>query len=114
MKTLFKPFLILALLLAFVLPAMSAPHIITISGTSAKVAISATPIRARWFSVIAEHGNTATSRFGDSTTSSTVGVPLRADASHFEPYELYDYYTLSNWYVYVATGDTLTILYDGD
>ena|SRR6185312_6795633 len=110
MKTLLKPFLILVLLLAFALPVMpSNPHIITISGTSAKVAIHATQ-RCQWFSVTAAHGNLATSRFGDSTVSSSVGIELRADAGHFQPVIPFDSYTLSNWYVYVATGDTLTVL----
>ena len=112
MKTMTRLFLVVALLLVAALPVMpSNPHIITISGTSAKVPISATALQAKWFSVVAAHGNASTSRFGDSTTSSTVGIPLAADAGHFEPVLFFDSYTLSNWYVYVATGDTVTVLW---
>lgn len=85
-------------------------NVATINGTSSAVAIVAgSPDQAKWIQVIAPSGNSSTVRFGDSTTSATVGLPIVAGAGYNTPPCDSCVYPLSGTFIYVATGDTASV-----
>ncbi len=99
--------LLLLLLLVCAFPAKPTLHpIAEITGTGAAVAISTdSSSRPAWVQVIAPAGNSAVVRFGDSTTSATMGLPIAAGGGYNTPVCSSCVYTLSTLYVYVANGD---------
>lgn len=104
----------LALLLAFtaLVPVRaSAPHRITITGTGAVVQLSSTDQQASSVQFTAPSGNSGTARIGDATTSSSLGEALAAGAGQYFGPRSQGAYSLNTWYVYVANGDTVTVLW---
>ena len=89
----------------------AAPHLITITGTGAVVPLSSTDQQASSIQFQTPSANTGTARIGDSTTSSTVGEALPAGAGQYFPPRSQGAYSLNTWYVYVANGDKVTILW---
>jgi hypothetical protein len=89
----------------------SAPHLITISGTGAAVQVSTTDQQASSLQFTAPSGNMGTARIGGTTTSSSVGEALPAGSGQYFPPRWQGSYSLNTWYVYVANGDTVTILW---
>lgn len=81
-----------------------------ITGTGALVALSATPVNARWVQVYAPSTNTGTAYCCDALASSTHGQPLAAGSQQFLPASgpLYD---LSTLYVFIANGDKIKVIY---
>ena len=81
-----------------------------ISGGSATVALEATGTDvAKWIALLAPPGNSNNVRFGDSTTTATKGGLLVPGATFTTPACDTCVYPLSGTYVYVATGDKLTV-----
>lgn len=81
-----------------------------ITGTGVTVQISTnTSARPAWVQLIAPSGNAAVVRFGDSTTSATVGLPIAAGGGYNTPVCSTCSYTLAGMYVYVANGDKVSI-----
>jgi hypothetical protein len=89
----------------------NAPHLITISGTGAVVRVSTTDQQASSLQFTAPAANSGIARVGDSTTSSSVGEALPAGAGQYLSPTGRGSYSLNAWYVYVANGDTVTILW---
>ena len=89
----------------------SAPNLITISGTGAVVQLSTTDQQASSVQFVAPSGNAGTARIGGSTVSSTVGEPLAAGAGQYFPPRWQGGYSLNTWYVYVANGDKVIVLW---
>lgn len=84
-----------------------------IVGTGATVQISNNAsARPMWVQLVTKSGvggNTADVRFGDSTTSATVGLPIPPGGGYNTPVCSACSYTLSGMYVYVAVGDKVSI-----
>lgn len=102
----------LGALLAFSLglPA-SAPHIITISGTGAVVQLSTTDQQASSVQFTAPAANTGIARIGDASTTSAIGEALPAGAGQYFGPRSQGSYSLNTWYVYVANGDKVNVLW---
>ncbi len=103
----------LLLLVLFAVTALKAsgPHLITISGTGAVVQLSTTDQQASSIQFTAPSGNTGVARIGDSSTSSSVGEALPAGSGQYEPPRWQGSHSLNTWYVYVANGDKVTVLW---
>src|SRR6266702_1977275 len=93
--------------LLLLLPVNAGIHTIaTITGANAAVAISTdSTARASWVQVIAGSSNSGSVMFGDSTVSSTQGLPIAAGGGYNTPACNTCVYTLNAVYVYVWTGD---------
>lgn len=89
----------------------SAPHVITITGTGAVVQLSTTDQQASSIQFTAPSANSGIARVGDSTTSSSVGEALPAGAGQYLGPRWQGSYSLNTWYVYVANGDKVTVLW---
>jgi hypothetical protein len=100
----------LAAVLALPLPA-SSPHIITISCSSATVRLSTSSISARWVQMVAPAGNSAVVRWGDNTTSTSLGTTIAAGGGQFLPPGQNVGYSLNLIYVYCTSGDTLNVVW---
>lgn len=105
--------IVVSLFAMFVVERMwaAAPHLITITGTGAVVQLSSTDQQASSMQFQTPSANTGTARVGDSTTSSTVGEALPAGAGQYFPPRAQGAYSLNTWYVYVANGDKVTVLW---
>ena len=77
-----------------------------ISGASTTTQLSTT-LGCDSLQLIAPAANSASVRWGDSSTSSTRGGVVPAGGAQFFPPSSSNYYLLSSIYVYVATGDKL-------
>ena len=102
--------LILALTLAAPLGMANLHPIPWITGSGAAVQICASiptacAARAAWIQVITPSTNAATVQFGDSTVSTTAGLPIAAGAGYNTPTCPNCIYTLGSHWVYVANGD---------
>lgn len=64
-----------------------------------------------WIQIIAPSGNSAVVRFGDSTVSSSNGLPIAAGGGYTTLYHLGSPYTLGQFYVYIANGDKVSAAY---
>ena len=80
-----------------------------ISGTSAAVPIASSGV-AVWVQVIADPNNANAVRLGDSTVSTTVGARVAPGGGLMLPYKG-DQYSLAQIYVYVVTGDKVSVLW---
>jgi hypothetical protein len=92
------------------------PKSLTITGTAAAVALSATELKAKWVQITTPSGNSAQIRIGDSTVTASVGYPIPVGwAGMFLPpiAEEFAFYDLSQVYVYAATGDFVHVLFGG-
>jgi hypothetical protein len=103
--------IVLALVaLALVIPQRSQSNLINgacISGASSTVQLSTnTTARAKFIQIIAPAANSGIVYFGDSTTSSSKGLPIAAGGGYNTPTCDSCLYTLAAHYAYVATGDT--------
>lgn len=87
------------------------PHIITIAGTGAVVALSATDQQASSFQVTAPAGNSGIARLGDSTVTSSIGEALPAGSGQYFAPMSQASYSLKLWSVYVANGDVITVVW---
>ncbi len=88
------------------------PHTITISGTGAVVQVSATDQQASSIQFTAPAANMGIARLGDqATTSSSVGEALPAGSGQYFPPRWQGSYSLNTWFVYVANGDKVTVLW---
>jgi hypothetical protein len=100
-----------ALLLSPVRVHANLPHLITISGTGAVVRVSATDIQASSIQFTAPAANSGIARIGDATVTSAIGEALPAGTGQYFPPRWQGSYSLNGFYVYVASGDTATILW---
>lgn len=90
-----------------------------ITGTGATVAI-ATSGSAKWVQIVAPSANSATARWGDSSTTSSRGGLLPAGSGQFLPpvsrtvndSVQVTLYQLPSIYVYIANGDKITVVAD--
>lgn len=101
-------------ILLLVLCVLAQPGINTladISGSSSPVALGTSSQNALWIQCIAPSTNTNAVRFGDSTVSSTRGLPIAPGGGYNTPAMQGRGYSLANTYVYVATGDKLSCAY---
>ena len=105
--------LLLAVLTLLVLVSAAKPNlhsIAEITGSGATVAISTDgSTRASWIQIIAPSGNSAVVRFGDSTVTSSIGLPVAPGGGYNTPACSACIYTLSQHYVYVANGDKVDV-----
>ncbi len=104
-------FALLLTLVPFEATRASAPHLITLSGTGAVVRLSSTDVQASSIQFTTPTGNSGTARIGDSATSSSVGEALPAGSGQYEAPRSQGAYALNTWYVYIANGDTVTVLW---
>ena len=82
-----------------------------ITGDGSVHAVSVTD-NARFVQFVVPSTNASTARIGDSNTSSTRGVPMAPGSGFATPVlPIGSYYTLTNFYYYVANGDKLDIVY---
>ena len=107
---------ILALIAAALLSAQSGPvrlhSLADITGTSTTVAISTSGAGAQWIQFVAPTGNASIARWGGPETTSSIGSIIAAGAGQMTPpVPPGSYYVLNTVYVYVATGDKLSITY---
>jgi hypothetical protein len=91
-----------------------------ITGTGAAVQAHPSAGQARWVQVIAQTGNAAAVRVGGSTVSATNGIPVAAGAGFFfppipvdqgQPVSTNNYYDLTSIYVYVGSGDKVSVIW---
>jgi hypothetical protein len=80
-----------------------------ITGTAAAVQIASSGV-ARWVQFVADPGNAAAVRVGDSTVTSTSGARVAAGGGLLLPYQGANY-TLASIYVYIASGDKVSVLW---
>jgi hypothetical protein len=110
-----KRLLFLAALAALLLtPARvhaNSPHILTITGTGAVVRVATVDTPASSVQFTAPAANSGIARIGDATVTSSVGEALPAGSGQYFPPRAPGAWSLSNFYVYVASGDTVTILW---
>lgn len=107
---------ILALIAAALLSAQSGPvrmhSLADITGSSTTVAISVSGTGAQWIQFVAPTTNTSVARWGGPETTSAIGSIIAPGAGQFTPpCPPGSYYPLNTVYVYVATGDKLSITY---
>lgn len=88
-----------------------------ITGTGAAVRIQ-TSGTARWVEIVAQAGNAANVRFGDSAVTAARGIPIVPGAGQFLPFipprtgmNASNLYDLSSIYVYVASGDKVSVIW---
>ncbi len=85
-------------------------HTLTITGNNTAQTVSTTVTSAHWVQFVAPAANSGTSRVGDTTVTSTVGIPLAPGAGMMLPaYQSGGTYSLGQLKAYVATGDTLSV-----
>jgi hypothetical protein len=77
-----------------------------ITGAASTTQLSAT-LGCSSVQILAPSANSASVRWGDSSTSSTRGGVIAAGGGQYLPPAGSNYYPLSSLYVYVATGDKL-------
>jgi hypothetical protein len=117
-----KLFLLLLLLIASVATGTNTwVTMADITGSAAAVQISTdcpatTPscsatTQIDYIQIIADKSNSAVVRFGDSTVSSTVGLPIAAGGGYTTLFHLGSPYTLGNFYVYIASMDVVHVAY---
>ena len=83
-----------------------------IAGTSATVAISTFSTGAHWIQLVAPTGNASVVRWGGPETSATTGsIIVPGGGQCTPPCPPGSYYLLNTVYVYVATGDKISITY---
>ena len=83
-----------------------------ISGSSTTVAISTSGTGAQWIQFVAPTGNVSVARWGGPETTSAIGSIIAPGAGQFTPpCPPGSFYPLNTVYVYVATGDKLSITY---
>ncbi len=88
------------------------PHTITLSGTGTVLQVSATDLQASSIQFTAPAANSGIARLGDqATTSSSVGEALPAGSGQYFPPRFQGAYSLNSWWVYVANGDKVTVLW---
>jgi hypothetical protein len=84
-----------------------------ITGDGANHAISATTLKVRWMLVIADSGNAADVRIGDSNISATRGAVVSAGGGLLLPPSTgtssQSQYDLSNIYYRAGTGDKISV-----
>lgn len=85
-----------------------------IVGANTTVQISATNITGRWVDFVVT--GTGTVRIGDSTTTSSRGLPVPTGSGYSTP-PMNDQagspaYSLASFYAYVPTGATLSVAYE--
>lgn len=83
---------------------------VDIAGSAATVAI-ATVGGAEWVQINAPTGNAAVVRWGDASTSATRGGIIAAGGAQFLPKIPGRTYQLPNIYVYVASGDKVSVVW---
>lgn len=77
-----------------------------VTGTGAAVALTTnTQTLCSYIQIIAPAANSAVVRFGDSTVSATVGLPIAAGGGYNTPVIPGSKYAMSAQYVYVANND---------
>ncbi|HET9304862.1 MAG TPA: hypothetical protein VFO46_02435 [Candidatus Sulfotelmatobacter sp.] len=88
-------------------------HFFEIAGDNNAHPLLATATKCKWLQIQAGLNNSGTVRYGDSSTSSTVGLQATKGAGLlFRPIaEISEFYDLSQIYAWVATGDVLDVLY---
>lgn len=80
-----------------------------ITGAASTVAVASTG-GARWIQIVAPATNSASVRWGDANTSATRGNIIAAGGGQMlPPLSGGDYYPLASVYVYVASGDKVTV-----
>ena len=80
-----------------------------ITGTAAAVPIASSG-SALWVQLIADPSNASAVRVGDSTVTATRGARVAPGGGLLLPVKG-DYYSLASIYVYVATGDKVSVLW---
>ena len=102
---------VLALLALGALPSRSNLHpLADFTGAGAAVQLSTNAnIKAKWIQVIADPGNSAAIRFGDATTSATVGLSIAKGAGYNTPTCGNCVYQLTAHYLYIANGDKVYV-----
>jgi hypothetical protein len=83
-----------------------------ITGTGARVALSATSQPCKWFQVTAV-SIASQARMGDINVTSSRGIPILPAGGQFSPpiAAPLDLYDLSNCYIYLANGDSVSVAY---
>lgn len=85
-----------------------------IAGAGTTVQLATTNATARWIDFVVT--GTGTVRVGDSTTTSTKGIPISAGSAYTTPamYEVNGAppYSLAAFYAYVPAGATLSVAYE--
>lgn len=106
--------ILILLLIAFALTAQDRPLNLRtqadITGAAATVAIATTG-GAEWVQINAPTGNAAVVRWGDASTSSTRGGIIAAGGAQFLPKIPGRTYQLPGIYVYVASGDKVSVVW---
>jgi hypothetical protein len=103
---------ILSLLLLFLSAASALQAVcpsadITGTGATIQLAVSGS---ARWVQIIADSSNTAAVRTDQSSTvSATIGAKVPAGAGFMYPFQGQNY-SLANIYVYIASGDKISVI----
>src|SRR5258708_6774484 len=89
----------------------AAVHTLTITGNNTAQTISTTNTSgAHWVQFVAPAANSGTSRVGDTTVTSTIGIPLAPGSGMMFPaFQSGGTYSLGQLKAYVATGDTLSV-----
>lgn len=111
-KTLKRRILLLIALLA----ALTAPCSLVAEGTRTEITGTGVAVQiassgtARWVQVIADAANTAAVRTGDSTVNSTSGAKIAPGGGFMRPPQG-ALYGLQSIYVFVATGDKVSVLW---
>ncbi len=82
-----------------------------INGSGATVQVSTSIARVYWLQVIPDSNNMNPVLFGDSTTSSSIGLPLAAGSGYLTPIISGQTYPLNQFYVYVSMGDKVHFSY---
>lgn len=107
MRTIFLAIILSVIAAAQVGGPLKPQDVTDIAGGNSTVKI-ATSGACTALQVQAASGNSATSRFGDSTTSSSKGLRLPAGSGMYISAAPPNFVTMSDYYVYVASGDTVT------
>jgi hypothetical protein len=81
-----------------------------ITGANAAVQVASAGI-ARWVQFVADPANTSAVRLGDASVTATTGVRIAPGAGQMLPPQEPGTYRLSDLYVYVATGDKVSVLW---
>lgn len=85
-----------------------------ITGTGVAVPLVAAGVRtaANWVQIVAGAANSADCRFGDSTTSATSGSRIAPGAGQMFPATgNAESLNLASCYVFLAVGDTVSVIY---
>lgn len=82
-----------------------------IAGSSHTVALATNFVPAKLIQFTAPSGNSSPVRYGDASTSSSRGTSITPANKDNIGATGNGYFNLANVYVYVATGDTLQVMY---